>query len=91
MAQQEILTAKENVVNPDPSLKKDSQEGRISSSVDLVQAVVADQGFISKLSSALMAQMAPRLLSTETAVLQGHADGNIPQESEDQGVQIIQQ
>ncbi len=84
MAEQEILTVKENVVNSDPCLQKDSPEGRIPSSVDLVQAVVADQGFISKLSSALMAQMAPCLLSTDTAVLQGQADVNIPQESEDQ-------
>ena len=84
MAEQEVLTASEYVINPDPSQQKDSQEGKLPSSVDLVQAVVADQGFLSKLSSALMAQMAPQLHSTETAVLQGQADSNIPRESEDQ-------
>ena len=30
--------------NPDSSLQKDSQEGRLPSSVDLVQIIVADQG-----------------------------------------------
>ena len=84
MAEQEILTASENVINPDPSQQQDSQEGKLPCSIDLVQAVVADQGFLSKLSSALMAQMAPKLHSKETAVLQGQADSNIPRESEDQ-------
>jgi hypothetical protein len=40
-----------------PSTREDSMEGRM----DLVQAVVADQGFIAKLSSTIMAQMAPQL------------------------------
>ena len=71
MVEQEKLTASENVINPDPSQQKDSQEGKLPSSIDLVQAVVADQGFLSKLLSALMAQMAPKLHSKETAVLQG--------------------
>ena len=84
MAEQEILTASENVINPDPSQQQDSQEGKLPSSIDLVQAVVADQGFLSKLWSALMPQMAPKLHSKETAVLQGQADSNISRESEDQ-------
>jgi hypothetical protein len=54
MAEQENISELENVVNPDPSTREDSMEGRM----DLVQAVVADQGFIAKLASAIMAQMA---------------------------------
>jgi hypothetical protein len=59
MAEQENISELENVVNPDPSTREDSMEGRM----DLVQAVVADQGFIAKLSSAIMAQMASQLLN----------------------------
>jgi hypothetical protein len=35
---------------------------------------VANQGFIAKLSSAIMEQMAPQLLNQNSAVLQGQAD-----------------
>ena len=37
MAEQENISELENVVNPDPSTREDSMEGRM----DLVQAVVA--------------------------------------------------
>ena len=57
MAEQEDISELENFVNPDPSTREDSMEGRM----DLVQAVVADQGFIAKLFSTIMAQMAPQL------------------------------
>ena len=73
----------ENVVNPDPSTREDSMEGRM----DLVQAVVVDQGFITKRSSAIMAQMAPQLLKDlkqNSAVLQGQADVQNPRVSQDQ-------
>ena len=75
---QEVLTKSENVINPDPSQQQDSQEGKLPSSIDLVQAVVADQGFLSKLSLALIAQMALKLYSKETAVFQGQAYSIIP-------------
>ncbi|CAB4013556.1 Hypothetical predicted protein [Paramuricea clavata] len=80
MAEQENISELENVVNPDPSTREDSMEGRM----DLVQAVVADQGFIAKLSSAIMAQMAPQLLKQNSAVLQGQADVQNPGVSQDQ-------
>ena len=54
-------------------------EGKNPSSTELVQAIVADQGFITQLSSAIMAQMAPQLRSVNTqniAVLQRQADGS---------------
>ena len=50
-----MLTVQENVVNPDLSLQEDSQEGRSPTLVHLVQAIVADQGFLSRLSWAIMA------------------------------------
>ena len=62
-------------------------EGKNPSSTELVQAIVADQGFITQLSSAIMAQMAPQLRSVNTqniAVLQGQADGShSPEVSQD--------
>ena len=63
-------------------------EGKNPSSTELAQAIVADQGFITQLSLAIMAQMAPQLRSVNThntAVLQGQADGSqSPGVSQDQ-------
>ena len=79
MAEQENVSAPESFDNPGPSTRETSMEGKNLSSTELVQAIVADQGFITQLSSAIMAQMAPQLRSVNThntAVLQGQADGS---------------
>ena len=88
MAEQENVSAPESFDNPGPSTRETSMEGKNLSSTELVQAIVADQGFITQLSSAIMAQMAPQLRSVNThntAVLQGQADGSqSPGVSQDQ-------
>ena len=88
MAEQESVSAPESFDNPGPSSRETSMEGKNPSSTELVQAIVADQGFITQLSSAIMAQMAPQLRSVNThntAVLQGQADGSqSPGVSQDQ-------
>ena len=77
MAEHEIISAPESFDNPDPSTNETSTEGKNPSSTDLVQAIVADQGFITQLSAAIMAQIALQLMSVntqDTAALQGQAD-----------------
>ena len=80
MAKQENISELENVINPDPSTCEDSMEGRM----DLVQVIVANQGFIAKLSSAILAQMAPQMLKQLSAVFQGQVDVRNPGVSQDQ-------
>ena len=87
MAEQENVSAPESFDNPGPSTRETSMEGK-NPSTELVQAIVADQGFITQLSLAIMAQMAPQLRSVNThntAVLQGQADASqSPGVSQDQ-------
>ena len=93
MAGQKNASALESFDNPGPSASKISAEGK-NPSYELVQAIVADQRFITQLSSAIMAQMAPQLRSVSTqntAVVQGQADASqSPGVSQDQmGTQRI--
>ena len=94
MAEQENVSAPKSFDNPGPSTSEISTDGKNPSSTELVQAIVADQGFIIQLSSAITAQMAPHLSSVNTqntAVLQGQADTRqSPGVSQDQtGTQTI--
>ena len=94
MAEHEIISAPERFDNPDPSTNETSTEGKNPSSTDLVRAIVADQGFITQLSAAIMAQIAPQLMSVntqDTAALQGQADARqSPGVSQDQsGTQTL--
>ena len=50
MAEQENVSALESFDNPGPSTRETSMEGKNPSSTELVQAIVADQGFITQLS-----------------------------------------
>lgn len=68
MAEHEIILASEredNTSDPDPSNHKDQVGGMHLDSGKLVQAIVADRGFISTLSAAVLSNIGPQLNSQD--------------------------